>query len=246
MGVPVIGCRCTICQSSHPRNKRSRPSLAVQIEEKTLLIDCGPDFRTQAISAGLSRVDALLLTHTHFDHIAGLDDLRIFNFRTNAAIPCYLSESSFDDLQKRYYYLAGRHDNSVVRLEFHKLSTKKGSFEVGGVTVSYFSYRQNEMSVFGFRFGDFAYVTDIKQYSEELFDELQGVQFLILSMQQKGISKGHLSFEDVLNIHERVKPRHCFLNHMGHEIDFEELKSSLPLGVEPGFDGLHFWINLPD
>lgn len=246
MGVPVIGCDCAVCQSHEPYNKRLRPSIALQVEEKTVLFDCGPDFRAEALVANIQTVDALILTHTHFDHTAGLDDLRIFCLRKKGSIPCYLSQTSLDDLQKRYYYLFEKDDESVVRLDFNVLEKLSGTFNLLGVPFRYFTYQQNSMPVTGYRIGDFAYVTDIKQYDESLFSELEGLEYLILSMQKKTASNAHLSLEDIVEIQKRIKPKHCFITHMGHDIDYYDLKNSLPLGILPGFDGVSFWINLPD
>lgn len=240
MGVPVIGCDCPICTSSSAFNKRLRPSLVIEVEDKTILIDCGPDFRAQALAAGLKKIDMLLLTHTHFDHIAGLDDLRIFCLRKKGAIPCYLSEHSYEDIQKRYYYLFEKTDESVVRLDCHVLEEPQGSFDL----FRYFTYSQNGMVVLGFRLGNFAYLTDIKQYDDSLFDELQGVEYLILSMQQRKFSHAHLNLDDIIAFHERVNPRHSYITHMGHDIDYHELKTALPAGMEPSYDGLTFWIEL--
>lgn len=246
MGVPVIGCDCAVCQSDKPYNKRLRPSIALQVEEKTFLFDCGPDFRAEALSAHIQTVDAVILTHTHFDHTAGLDDLRIFCLRKKGSIPCYLSQTSLEDLQKRYYYLFEKDDESVVRLDFNVLEQLSGAFNILGVPFRYFTYQQNSMPVTGYRVGNFAYVTDIKQYDESLFNELAGVEYLILSMQKKTASNAHLSLEDIVMMQKRIKPKHCYITHMGHDIDYYDLKNSLPLGILPGFDGVSFWINLPD
>ncbi len=244
MGVPVIGCPCPVCHSKEPLNKRFRPSIVLQVEGKNILFDCGPDFHSQAIAQEIKDIDAFLLTHTHFDHIAGLDDLRIFSLRKQAAIPCYLSQKSYDDLRKRYYYLFEKDDESVVRLNYNVLNKPAGLFKVLGVDCHYFTYYQGSMEVAGYRIGNFAYVTDIKRYEEELFDHLIGVEYLILSMQRKDASHAHLSLEDVIAIRERVHPQHCYITHMGHDIDYHDLKESLPAGILPAFDGLSFWINL--
>jgi phosphoribosyl 1,2-cyclic phosphate phosphodiesterase len=243
MGVPVVGCSCAVCTSSNPYNKRLRPSIAIEMGEKILLVDCGPDFREQAIAADIKHVDALLLTHTHFDHIAGLDDLRIFGIRSRVLTPCYLSMSSYIDLQKRYYYLFEKEDDSIVRLKFHKLEKERGDFHPLDIPMRYFTYSQNGMSVLGYRLGNFAYVTDIKQYTEAIFEDLRGVEYLIISMQKKEKSNAHLSLEELLSFHAKIKPRHCYITHMGHDIDYDDLKNSLPVSVEPGYDGLSFWIN---
>lgn len=244
MGVPVAACDCRICCSGSPFNKRLRPSILIIAGGKTLLVDCGPDFRRQALAHNLQKVDGLLLTHTHFDHIAGIDDLRIYCIRKKEPIDCLLSKESLEDLEKRYYYMMHKDDATVARFRFVTLPQEKGSIEFQCVPIQYFTYSQPDMPVTGFRVGSFAYVTDIKQFSEEIFTALKGVDTLILGCHRLTESRMHFNLDQAVEFCQRLKPKRCYLTHMGHEIDYYSLRQHLPPYIEPAFDGLQFSFRL--
>jgi phosphoribosyl 1,2-cyclic phosphate phosphodiesterase len=240
MGVPVAGCDCRVCTSQSPLNRRLRPSILVQTGGKQLLIDCGPDFRQQALAHHIQRIDGLLLTHVHFDHIAGIDDLRIYCIRQNQAIDCLLSQESLDDLEKRYSYLMHKDDDSVARFRFDRLVQSSGKREFATVPLSYFTYAQPGAKVTGYRFGSFAYVTDIKEFTEDIVQELQGIETLILGAYKKSASRMHFTIDEGLAFCKKVRPKQCYFTHMGHEIDYFTLRKQLPPNIEPAFDGLTF------
>jgi len=244
MGIPVIGCDCPVCLSESSHNRRLRPSGLIRCDGKYFMIDCGPDFRQQALRCRIDHLDALLLTHTHYDHIAGIDDLRPYFFKNNRSLPCLLSEGSFQELKKHYDYLFdNRASRSSPRLQYEVLKDF-GAIDVEGLHVKYFSFNQCEMKVMGFRIGDFAYITDIRRYSDEIFLFLEGVQQLVVSAISHTASKAHLSIKEAIAFANKAKARQTWLTHIGHHVDHEAMSPLLPANIHMGYDGLEFKINL--
>jgi phosphoribosyl 1,2-cyclic phosphate phosphodiesterase len=236
-GVPLIGCKCAVCLSTHPKNKRFRPSGVIYIGGKALLIDIGPDFRSQALQYHVDHIDGLLLTHTHYDHIAGVDEVRIFNVRQKQALPCLLSQESFEEIQKRYYYFFKKEGLSA-KLEFTLLPEEMGTAEFCGVKVGYCSFWQGGMKVSGFRVGNFAYISDIQKYEDSIFGFLEGVDQLVLSALKPGTSPFHLSFPQAIAFAERVGASQTWITHVGHFHDHEAMEALLPPHVRMAYDGL--------
>jgi len=240
-GIPRIGCSCPVCTSTSPFNKRLRPSGLVHVKGKSLLLDVGPDFYTQAIKYKINRLDGLLLTHTHYDHIAGIDELRIFYVLQNKPFPCLLSKESYEDLKKRYDYFfeppteAG---SLSAQLEFQILEKDVGGTEFLGIQVHYFSYSQGGMKVTGFRIGDFGYVSDIRNYDESIFQELKGVRTLVLSALMQEPTKLHFSFEEAVVFSRRAGAQKTWLTHLAHFTDHEQGNALLPPEVRLAYDGL--------
>ncbi len=240
-GVPVIGCRCGICQSTNCKNKRFRSSALIQTQNKTFLIDIGPDFRQQALLHDIAHIDGLLLTHTHYDHIAGIDELRALNFRQKKPFPCLLSQASLTDMQKRYYYLFQNNASDEMRsaqLDFHVLPQGSSSVHFLGTPIEFITYRQANMEVNGFRIGSLAYVSDIKDYDTSVLSALKGVQTLVLSALRPGPSRVHLSFDEAVEFARKVGAHRTWLTHLSHEVDHEAACRALPLDVQPAYDGL--------
>jgi len=240
-GVPVIGCDCAVCTSASPYNKRLRSSGLLKIGGRNFLIDAGPDFREQALRAKIHHLDALFLTHTHFDHIAGVDELRAYFFRKKKPIPCLLSRESFEDLKKRYYYLflpIGQGPTLSVQLDLKVLDDDQGSIHFEGLEVGYFSFYQGGMKVTGYRILDFAYISDIRDYEETIFDELKGVKTLVLSALWEKKSDLHLSLDEAVFFAEKIKPAQTYLIHTNHGIDYESTNRKLPKGIRLAYDGL--------
>lgn len=235
-GVPVIGCRCPVCLSPSPKNKRLRPSGILRISGKALLIDIGPDFRTQALQYQIDSIDGLLLTHTHYDHIAGLDEIRIFNVRQKKGLPCLLSQESYEELQKRYYYLFSQ--KLSAKLDVCVLDQEAGEVEFLGVAIGYCSFTQGGMKVTGFRVGEFAYISDIKQFDDSIFASLEGVRTLVLSALQPGTSPFHLSFQEAALFAKRVGAQETWITHVGHFHDHESFNAQLPPQIRMAYDGL--------
>jgi phosphoribosyl 1,2-cyclic phosphate phosphodiesterase len=240
-GVPVIGCSCPVCTSSDPKNRRLRASILIQMQQKTLLIDAGPDFREQALSHQITHLDGLILTHTHYDHVGGLEELRIYNFMQKMALPCLLSRESFQSVQKLFYYLfEPKQDrvNFTSSFDFHPLDDLRGVVQFLDLPIRYFSYEQSSMQVLGCRFGDLAYVTDIKHYPDTIFHDLEGVSTLILSGLRFGSSAMQFSIDEALDFAAKVGAKMTYLMHMSHDIEFTHIASLLPQNIRPAYDGL--------
>jgi phosphoribosyl 1,2-cyclic phosphate phosphodiesterase len=242
-GVPIIGCSCSVCTSSSPFNHRLRPSGLFCLENKFILLDASPDLRQQALRACLHRVDALLLTHPHFDHIGGLDELRAFSFFQMEKIPCLLSIATFEELKMRYHYLIhpshGHPEKSYcAQISFHPLESDFGEVFFAGVSWRVLSYHQGHTLVTGYRCGNLAYVSDIRHYPERIFEELQGVETLILSAHGYLPSSMHFSLSEAIEFSQKVGAQKTFLTHIGHDLDHEKTSTALPPSVFLSYDGL--------
>ena len=236
-GVPVIGCDCAVCRSSDPRNRRMRPGLRLESARGSLVIDTSPDFREQALRFGIDRVDAVLYTHPHADHVFGLDDLRIFNFRQHGSIPCFGSAATMERMRQIFTYVFedGQEGGGKPRLE---LVAVRAPFDLFGWSVVPIPVRHGEMEVFGFRVGRFACVTDVNYISEESFALLAGVELLVLSALRYRPHPTHFSLAEAIAVAERIGARRTLLTHIAHDIDHGRLQIPLPPGIELGYDGL--------
>jgi phosphoribosyl 1,2-cyclic phosphate phosphodiesterase len=203
----------------------------------------GPDFRQQALRTNLTHIDGLLLTHTHFDHIAGIDELRVLNFWQKKPIRCLLSQESFAEMQIRYHYLFKPHEEGgsrTAQIDCQILPGHSGTVEFVGQPISFISYRQGGMKVNGFRFGNFAYISDIRDHGEDIFPFLEGVDFLVLSALRLEPSRAHFSLEEAAQFAHKAKVKKTWLTHLSHNVDYESACKLLPPDVRPGFDGFEF------
>lgn len=244
-GCPVIGCICPTCRSKDVKNRRLRSSALVKLGGKTLLIDSGPDIRQQALQYGISAIDGVILTHTHFDHIGGLEELRIYNFMQKQPLPCLLSAESYRSIQKLFYYLfcpKSEHGHGRVsytsQFDFQVLHSGRGVTEFCGQKIGYFSYKHGGMSVLGVRLGDIAYVTDIKEYPETIFEDLAGVSTLIVSALRFGRSDLQFALDDACDFAEKTGAKMTYLMHMSHELEYTHIQTLLPDTIRPAYDGL--------
>lgn len=240
-GIPQIGCSCEVCQSTNPKNKRLRPSVLLTIDSKKLLVDVGPDFRYQALKFGITKLDGVLITHTHSDHIAGLDELRIFYLLQKKSVPILISKSSFEEIKKRLSYLfqERKKENSLpAQLDFHILKDSFGEVNFLDLPIKYTTYQQGGIDVTGFRFNDMAYVTDLKIYPNTIFDELKGVKVLIMSALKKDLSPMHLSFEEAIAFSKKVGAKETIFMHMGHEVEHETMSKELQSSFSLAYDGM--------
>jgi phosphoribosyl 1,2-cyclic phosphate phosphodiesterase len=240
VGVPMIGCHCATCRSTDPRDQRLRTGLLVEHAGECLLVDVSTDFRQQALRAEIEKIDAVLITHCHADHVFGLDDLRPINFK-HGAIPVYASAVTWRDLRRVFYYVFDRQHvggglPQLIPREFD------GAFEVCGLRITPFPVIHGPSEVTGFRFDaarvSAAFVTDCNLIPETSLDKLRGLDLLILDALRLKPHPTHLHLEQSLAYVAEVKPRRTLLTHIGHEIKHADWEGRLPPDVELAYDGL--------
>jgi phosphoribosyl 1,2-cyclic phosphate phosphodiesterase len=244
MGVPTIACPCSVCTSSEPKNKRTRPSLLLTIQGKNFLIDTSTDFRQQAIRENLKRVDAVLYTHSHADHILGLDDLRPFNYFQQMHIPCFGNETTMNYICSmfRYVFTEPQLGGSIPRIEPKIIN---GRFEFLGVEIQPLPVLHGKIAVNGYRIGNLSYITDCSEVPEDTYGFLEGTTVLILGVLRYQPHPTHLNVDKALRIIQRVQPEQAFFTHLSHDFDHEQANSELPDHVRLSFDGLTFEMDGP-
>jgi phosphoribosyl 1,2-cyclic phosphate phosphodiesterase len=244
-GVPMIGCTCAVCRSDDPRDRRTRPSIAVVVEGgPSILVDTSTDLRHQALTHGLTRVDAILYTHSHADHIMGLDDVRRFNVMQDGAIPAYADERTATDLQRSFSYVFSRPSEQGGGIPQISLTTVNGPFQVGAVRVQTVPIFHGARPILGFRFGTGAYLTDCNRIADDAWPLLEGLDVLILDALRHRPHPTHFTVAEALQVVERVRPRRTFLTHICHDLPHAATNAALPAGVELAYDGLALTIEV--
>jgi len=244
-GVPMIGCGCATCRSDDPRDTRSRASILITVHgEASILIDTSPDLRAQALQHGLRRVDAILYTHSHADHVLGLDDVRRFNSLQRQAIPCYGDLRTLTDLRRTFAYAfedTTHQGGGIPRVVLFPLA---GEFSIGAAAFTPVPVMHGSRVIYGYRVGNFAYLTDCSAIPETSWPLLEGVEVVILDALRDRPHPTHLSIAESLQIVERLAPERAFFTHMCHDLPHVATCARLPEGVELAYDGLAFEISL--
>jgi len=244
-GVPAIGPNWGRCDPGDPRNRRRRVSVLVEVGATIILIDTSPDLREQLLDAGVARIDAVLMTHAHADHLHGIDDLRSVNRLMQSAIPLYADRRTLDEIDRRFGYVLrpveepGRYYKPT--LVPHEIT---GPFEIRGIPIVPFVQDHGFITTLGLRIGGFAYSTDVTELDADAFAALAGVELWIVDCLRREPHPTHSHLAKTLSWIARVGPRRAVLTHMDQSLDYRELSAELPTGVEPGQDGLA--IELPD
>lgn len=242
MGVPQIGCRCAVCQSDDPRDRRMRTGALIESDAANFLIDTPPELRLQLLAAKVSRIDAVLYTHLHADHVHGIDDLRSLSQLQHASLPLYGPEETLDHIRDSFGYIF---DDLVVpfdgtskpRLTLQPLTAGIPA-TIAGATVLPLAFEHGVATVFGYRIGPVAYLTDVKRVDAAARRLLEGVSLLVLNALWWRTHPTHLSIDEAIETARAIGARRTLLTHLTHETSHRELLARLPAGIEPGYDGL--------
>jgi phosphoribosyl 1,2-cyclic phosphate phosphodiesterase len=241
-GIPIIGSDHPVCLSDNPKDKRLRVSVLVEWENYTFVVDCGPDFRQQMLRAKVSKLDGVIFTHEHADHTMGLDDIRPFFFR-QGDIPLYAHKRVFKALAKRFDYIftSAQKYPGVPSVIEHEIKNKH--FRVGNLDVIPIDGLHYKLQVFGFRFKDFAYLTDMKTVADEEIEKLQNLDVLVVNALREKEHISHFNLEEALEFIEKVKPKRAYLTHISHLLGFhDEVQQKLPKNVFLAYDNLQITI----
>lgn len=237
-GVPVIACECAVCQSQDPRDARLRTSAMLEVNGKTLVFDTGPDFRQQMIRAKVSRLDAVLYTHCHRDHTAGLDDTRSFVFRQKQAMDLYGDGDTLHSLKLDYRYVFAEHKYpGIPDVTLHEVGKKP--FKIGSVEITPVPVMHLHMPVLGYRIGDVAYITDANHIPPTSMKLLQGLEVLVLNALQKEPHVSHFTLDQAIEVVRALQPKRALFTHISHKLGrHADVQAELPEGIELAFDGL--------
>jgi len=237
-GVPVIACDCPVCNSTDKRDKRLRSSIFIDTEGKHIVIDCGPDFRQQMLRIGLKRLDAIILTHEHADHILGLDDIRAFNWVQKKPTDIYAEKRVVESVKRVFNYVFSENKYpGVPKMDIHIIENKP--FKIDNVDILPIRGLHYKLPVLGYRIGNFAYLTDMKTITEEEKQKLLGLDVLVVNALRKEIHRAHFNLQEALDLIAEVKPKHAYLTHVAHMMGFYSIENeSLPKNVSFAYDGL--------
>ena len=230
---------CEVCTSTDPRDKRLRPSIHVDVPgHASVVIDTTPDFRQQVLTAGITHIDAILFTHSHADHILGLDDIRRFNWIQGGAIPGYATPGIWADIARTFYYAfdgVPRKGGGIPRIDQRRVD---GPFTVGGVRIVPVPVWHGDAPILGFRFGTFAYLTDCNRLDDAAWPLVEGVETLVIDALRDKPHTTHFTVAEALEVIARIKPRRAYMTHMSHDLGHAATSARLPEGVELAYDGL--------
>jgi len=234
----VIGCSCSVCQSLDYRDKRLRASIQVQVDGQSFVIDTGPDFRQQMLRENVARVDALIFTHAHRDHTAGLDDVRAYNFTQDMDMPVYGTQPVLNQLKHDFAYAFEKESYpGIPRLTLHSIGEK--AFSINGVNIIPLPVLHLKLPVLGYRFNNFSYITDANFIPEETFERLKGTEVLVLNALQLEPHISHFNLDEAVKTAERIQAKKTYFTHISHKLGLHSvIEKKLPSGISLAFDGL--------
>ena len=250
-GVPMIGCECRVCRSTDPRDRRSRPSILIEITGgdgaqtpskvrdavRSILVDTSTDLRTQALTHGVARVDAILFTHSHADHIMGLDEVRRYNILQREALACFADSRTVGDIQRTFAYVFNPSEagGGIPQIVLRPIG---GPFSLGGAEIIPVPVMHGRRPILGFRMGTFAYLTDCSAIPDQSWPLLEGVRTLVLDALRDRPHPTHFSVAESLQVVARLSPAHTYFTHICHDLPHDETCRRLPPGVQLAYDGL--------
>ncbi len=242
-GVPLIGCCCDVCRSLDYRDKRLRVAVHIQTKGKSFIIDTGPDFRQQILREGISQLDAVIFTHQHKDHTAGLDDVRAFNFLQKKDMPVYGRAEVLEQLRREFEYVfAENRYPGIPRLQLHEIANEP--FEIMGVVFTPIDVLHHRLPVFGFRIGNFAYITDVNHISEVEQAKLKNLDVLVLGALQREQHISHYTLEEAIKMTDILCPKVTYFTHLSHKMGrHTDVEKELPAHIKLGYDGLRLKLN---
>lgn len=242
-GIPVIGCTCAVCASDDPRDNRLRASLKIEAGETMIVIDCGTDFRQQMLRWPVDSLDAVLITHTHADHIHGLDDLRAFTFRRRGAIPIYSTAPFLDEIRTKFAYCFNptQKGGGVPKLELREVKPGE-AFEVGGLSILPIKIMHGDLPILAYRFGRFAYATDCSAIPLGSRRHFEGVKTLILSALRQDPHPTHFSIDQALEAARSIGVERVYFIHMAHTVGHAETEAGLPEWARLTYDGMELTV----
>lgn len=242
-GTPVVGCRCDTCNSSNVRNKRTRCSSLITLNSgENILIDTGPDLRNQALRENITRVDAVLYTHTHADHLHGIDDLRAFCVLQRQQIPLYANADAVTHISQKFGYTL-REPSNFWEMPVLRLENIDAPFKLFGETITPIPVMHGKSAIFGYRVGNIAYLTDVSVIPDESFALLENLEIVLIDCLRETAHPTHINIEQSLAYISRINAKQSYLIHMTHEIEYSSLTNKLPKDVFVGFDGLKLYVN---
>lgn len=241
-GVPVIACNCDVCKSENPKDKRLRSSVLIKYKNKHLIIDTGPDFRQQMLREKITQLDAVIFTHSHVDHIIGLDDVRAFNHITGKNMEIYAEKNVLNDLQRVFQYIfAKKKYPGVPNLNLNPISNNE--FFIHDISVTPIRGMHLKLPVLGYRITNFAYITDVNFISEQEQEKLKNLDTLVICALRKRKHISHFTLSQALKVIKNVKPRQAFLTHISHRLGLHnKINTELPENVKLAYDGLKITI----
>ncbi|AOM78589.1 MBL fold metallo-hydrolase [Pedobacter steynii] len=237
-GIPVITCNCAVCQSTDHRNKRLRVSVLLEMGDKTIVIDSGPDFRYQMLRANVKDLDAILYTHEHKDHVAGLDDIRPFNYLLKKNIDIYATERVQQALKREFSYIfAEVHYPGLPQIDMHTISDE--IFKIGKTSIIPLNIMHYKLPILGFRVHDFTYITDAKTISEETIEKIKGTKVLVVNALQHEEHISHFTLKEAVDFAQKIGAEMTYLTHISHNLGLhEEVENELPKNIKLAYDGL--------
>jgi phosphoribosyl 1,2-cyclic phosphate phosphodiesterase len=237
-GVPVIGCDCRVCKSVNPKDNRLRTSVHLHVDDLSLVVDTGPDFRQQILREEIKRLDAILFTHQHKDHVAGMDDVRSFYFRQKKEIPVYANAATIEQLKNEFPYVFNPGDyKGIPKLKIIEILDEK--FDIARTTIRPFEVIHYNIGVLGYRVGDFTYITDANKIPENAAKVIEGTKILVINALQKEYHPSHFTYEQALSEIRRFRPEKAYITHISHRMGLhDEVEKELPANVFLAYDGL--------